>query len=271
MACSRLMWATRAASYLRISVPFTLRVRGFSSDNLSLIASQEIKAHLGIALENQISFHQATSVLKDLKYADSHEWVKVDGISATIGITDHAQDHLGDVVYVELPEAGASISQGSSFGAVESVKATSDVYSPVSGKVIEVNEKLNSSPGLLGIEEWRSWDVRFIRRPNDWEMGVVDEFLCTLDSNLPPTENGDRMRWKLTKNGDFDIRSFYNMLQGPLPILFPWKGDNLEDRGFDFVDWYIMCRCNGKMMLFLVGGISLESTPLAFGIWSRCA
>ncbi|KAM3684648.1 hypothetical protein ACJW31_11G059900 [Castanea mollissima] len=119
MACSRMMWATRAATYLRISVPFTLRVRSFSS------------------------------VLKDLKYADSHEWVKVDGISATIGITDHAQDHLGDVVYVELPEVGASISQGSSFGAVESVKATSDVYSPVSGKVIEVNEELNSSPGLV--------------------------------------------------------------------------------------------------------------------------
>ena len=89
------------------------------------------------------------AVLKDLKYADSHEWVKVDGISATIGITDHAQDHLRDVVYVELPEVGASMSQGSSFGAVESVKATSDVYSPVSGKVIEVNEKLNSPPGLV--------------------------------------------------------------------------------------------------------------------------
>ena len=64
----------------------------------------------------------------------------------------------------------------------------------------------------LGIEERRSWDVRFIRRPNDWEMGVVDDFLRTLGSNLPPTENGDRMRWKLTKNEDFDIRSFYNNL-----------------------------------------------------------
>ncbi|XP_077210665.1 glycine cleavage system H protein 2, mitochondrial-like isoform X2 [Tasmannia lanceolata] len=61
-------------------------------------------------------------VVKDLKYADSHEWVKVDGTSATIGITDHAQDHLGDVVYVELPDVGASVTQGTSFGAVESVK-----------------------------------------------------------------------------------------------------------------------------------------------------
>ncbi|XP_037497911.1 glycine cleavage system H protein 2, mitochondrial isoform X2 [Jatropha curcas] len=114
---TRLLWASRAASYLRISVFH----RGFSS------------------------------VIKDLKYADSHEWVKVDGNSATVGITDHAQDHLGDVVYVELPEVGASVKQGDSFGAVESVKATSDVNSPISGKVVEVNEELNSSPGLKNI------------------------------------------------------------------------------------------------------------------------
>lgn len=87
--------------------------------------------------------------MKDLKYADSHEWVKVDGSSATVGITDHAQDHLGDVVYVELPEIGTPVKQGSSFGAVESVKATSDIISPVSGKVLEVNEELNDSPGLV--------------------------------------------------------------------------------------------------------------------------
>ena len=69
-----------------------------------------------------------------------------------------------------------------------------------------------SSLEWLGIEKRRSWDVCFIRRPNDWEMGVVDEFLRTLGSNLPPTENGDRMRWKLTKNEDFDIHLFYNKL-----------------------------------------------------------
>lgn len=89
------------------------------------------------------------TVVKDLKYADSHEWVKVDGNSATVGITDHAQDHLGDVVYVELPEVGVAVKQGDSFGAVESVKATSDINSPVSGKVIEVNEELNDKPGLV--------------------------------------------------------------------------------------------------------------------------
>lgn len=96
-----------------------------------------------------LHFH-LLAVVKDLKYADSHEWVKVDGNSATVGITDHAQDHLGDVVYVELPEVGAAVKQGEGFGAVESVKATSDVYSPVSGKVIEVNEELGNSPGLVG-------------------------------------------------------------------------------------------------------------------------
>ena len=96
-----------------------------------------------------IPFFYIPSVLKDLKYADSHEWVKVNGNSATVGITDHAQDHLGDVVYVELPEVGAAVKQGDGFGAVESVKATSDVYSPVSGKVVEVNEELNNSPALV--------------------------------------------------------------------------------------------------------------------------
>ncbi|GKV03806.1 hypothetical protein SLEP1_g16052 [Rubroshorea leprosula] len=124
---SRLLWASRAASYLRISVFH----RGFST------------------------------VLKDLKYADSHEWVKVNGNSATVGITDHAQDHLGEVVYVELPEVGASITQGDSFGAVESVKATSDVISPVSGEVVEVNEELNNSPGLVNSSPYeKGWIIK---------------------------------------------------------------------------------------------------------------
>lgn len=92
---------------------------------------------------------ELNAVIKDFKYADTHEWVKVDGSSATVGITDHAQDHLGDVVYVELPEVGAAVTQGGSFGAVESVKATSDINSPISGKVVEVNEELTNSPGLV--------------------------------------------------------------------------------------------------------------------------
>ncbi|KAK9989332.1 hypothetical protein SO802_029571 [Lithocarpus litseifolius] len=89
----------------------------------------------------------------DLKYLDSHEWVKVEGNSATVGITDHAQDHLGDVVYIELPEVGNPVSQGDSFGVVESVKATNDINSPISGKVVEVNEELNDSPGLVEVSD----------------------------------------------------------------------------------------------------------------------
>ncbi|EEF34213.1 glycine cleavage system h protein, putative [Ricinus communis] len=101
------------------------------------------------------------AIVKDLKYADSHEWVKVDGNSATVGITDHAQDHLGDVVYVELPEVGAAVTQGNSFGAVESVKATSDINSPVSGKVVEVNEELNGSPGLVNSSPYdKGWIIK---------------------------------------------------------------------------------------------------------------
>ena len=80
-----------------------------------------------------------------------------------------------------------------------------------------------SSLEQLEIEERRSWDIRSIRRPNDWEMGDVDAFFRTLGSNLPPTKNGDCMRWKLSKNGNFNVRSFYNKLRGPVPIIFPWK------------------------------------------------
>ncbi|PNX78583.1 glycine cleavage system H protein mitochondrial-like, partial [Trifolium pratense] len=100
-------------------------------------------------------------VLNNLKYADSHEWVKVDGNSATIGITDHAQDHLGDVVYVELPEVGAAVTQGDGFGAVESVKATSDINSPVSGKVVEINEELSNSPALVNSSPYENgWIIK---------------------------------------------------------------------------------------------------------------
>ena len=82
----------------------------------------------------------------DLQYTRSHEWVRVEDGVATVGITDHAQDELGDVVFVELPETGATLAPGDSFGAVESVKAVSDLYAPVGGEVVEVNGALEDSP-----------------------------------------------------------------------------------------------------------------------------
>lgn len=85
----------------------------------------------------------------DLRYSKEHEWVRVDGSRATIGITSFAADELGDVVFVELPEVGATLSQFGTFGVVESVKAVSDLYAPISGEVIEVNEALRNAPELL--------------------------------------------------------------------------------------------------------------------------
>lgn len=82
----------------------------------------------------------------DFRYTKEHEWIKVDGHSGTIGITDYAQQELGDVVFVELPKVGAQLSAGQSLGTVESVKAVSEIYSPVSGEVIEANKDLTDSP-----------------------------------------------------------------------------------------------------------------------------
>lgn len=96
-------------------------------------------------------------VLNELKYAASHEWVKVDGKKAYIGISDYAQEHLGEVVFVDLPNVGTEVSAGEQFIVLESVKAVSDVYSPVSGKVIEVNEELFDNPGLINESPYENY------------------------------------------------------------------------------------------------------------------
>jgi glycine cleavage system H protein len=85
----------------------------------------------------------------DFRYTKEHEWVQMNGNVATIGITDHAQHELGDIVYVDLPKTGANAEAGKTFGSVESVKAVSDIYSPVSGEIIEVNDGLSSAPEKL--------------------------------------------------------------------------------------------------------------------------
>jgi glycine cleavage system H protein len=86
---------------------------------------------------------------EDLKYSKEHEWVLVEGSVATVGITDYAQDQLGDIVFVELPAVGDKVSKEDAFGVVESVKAVSDIYAPVSGKVLEVNDDLPENPEML--------------------------------------------------------------------------------------------------------------------------
>jgi glycine cleavage system H protein len=87
-----------------------------------------------------------SNVPSELKFLSSHEWVSVDGDVATIGVSDHAQELLGDLVFVELPETGSTVSAGDSVAVIESVKAASDTYAPVSGEIIEVNEELEDSP-----------------------------------------------------------------------------------------------------------------------------
>lgn len=96
-------------------------------------------------------------VLDELKYSKEHEWIKIDGTRATIGITDYAQNSLGEIVFVELPETGSQLEEGDVLGVVESVKAASDVYSPLAGRVLEINEDLVDDPGRINQDPYGSW------------------------------------------------------------------------------------------------------------------
>lgn len=96
-----------------------------------------------------------------LKYSEEHEWVRVEGEEAVIGITDYAQDQLSDVVYVELPEIGDTFDRGEIFSVVESVKAASDVYMPVSGEILDINETLEDSPEIVNEDPYgEAWFIR---------------------------------------------------------------------------------------------------------------
>jgi glycine cleavage system H protein len=111
-------------------------------------------------------------VPSNLKYVATHEWVrKEDPYTATIGITDHAQDLLGDIVYVELPSVGQLINLGQECGVVESVKAASDLYSPLSGEIIDVNEDLEQTPGFINEDPYGSgWIFRVrLQHPEEYE------------------------------------------------------------------------------------------------------
>ncbi|MCU0104398.1 glycine cleavage system protein GcvH [Acholeplasma vituli] len=98
-------------------------------------------------------------IVKGLLYAPTHEWIKIEGNKALIGITDYAQHSLGSVVFVDLPNVGSSFDQFEPFGAVESVKAASDLMMPVSGKVLRVNEALSSNPEVLNEDAFQNWMI----------------------------------------------------------------------------------------------------------------
>lgn len=99
-------------------------------------------------------------VEKDLLYTESHEFVKIEGDFGYVGITDYAQEQLGNVVYVDMPEVGDDVSAGEEFGAVESVKAASDLISPISGTVVEINENLEEQPELINQDAFENWIIK---------------------------------------------------------------------------------------------------------------
>ena len=117
-----------------------------------------------------------SSIPADLKYATSHEWVRVEGDLAIVGITDHAQHELTDVVFVELPEAGRELRAGEPCAVVESVKTASDMYAPVSGTVVEVNPALDAQPGLVNTEPYLGgWFFKVrLSQPNELG-GLMDD------------------------------------------------------------------------------------------------
>ena len=106
----------------------------------------------------------------DLKYTKDHEWIRLDGDTGTIGITNFAQLQLGDVVYVDLPEIGANLTAGQTFGTIESVKAVSELYAPVSGEVVEVNTSLKDKPEDVNAKPHEAWMIK-VRLANAAETG----------------------------------------------------------------------------------------------------
>jgi glycine cleavage system H protein len=110
--------------------------------------------------DTESPYNDGMSYPESYRYAKSHEWLAMNGETASVGITDYAQESLGDIVFVELPKVGQQLEAGSSFGSVESVKAVSDLYSPVSGTVTEVNESLNSTPETINEAANDTWLIK---------------------------------------------------------------------------------------------------------------
>jgi glycine cleavage system H protein len=119
-------------------------------------------------------------VLEELKYTNDHEWAHVKGDVLVMGITDYAQDLLGEIVYIELPSEGDEITKGDPFGAVESTKAVSDLYAPVSGDVVEVNEALLDSPELINTDPYgEGWIIKV----KVYDPGELDDLMNFVDYN----------------------------------------------------------------------------------------
>ena len=110
----------------------------------------------------------------ELKYTKDHEWIRISGDTAEIGITDYAQQQLGDVVYVDLPDVGREISAGESFGSIESVKAVSELFAPMTGEVLEVNPPLKDHPEMVNSDPHRTWMIRVRLSDPDSTTSLLD-------------------------------------------------------------------------------------------------
>lgn len=120
---------------------------------------------------------------KELKYAKSHEWVLIEGDTATVGITQFAQEQLGDLTFVEVPEVGDTFEQGDEFGSVESVKAASEIYAPVAGEVIEVNEALEDAPEQINEDPYgKGWIIKLKISGEPEGLMDADGYQAQLDS-----------------------------------------------------------------------------------------
>lgn len=115
-----------------------------------------------------------SKVLEGLLYSESHEWVKLDGDVAVVGVSDFAQSEMGDITYVDLPDEGDEVSKGEDFGALESVKASSELYSPVSGKIVEVNTELEDNPALVNEDPYTNWIIKVQLSDKDELSSLMD-------------------------------------------------------------------------------------------------
>lgn len=123
-----------------------------------------------------------SKVIEGLLYSESHEWVKVEGDVAVIGVSDFAQKEMGDITYVDMPEVDDEVEAGEEFGALESVKASSDLYSPVSGVVVEVNEELEDSPELINEDAYAAWIIK-VRMSDPAELDALMDAAAYAASN----------------------------------------------------------------------------------------
>ena len=159
---------------------FLYNIDKYKKDLEALVQDEEI---MKSTLNQEEGKLEKIKILKEeLKYSKSHEWIALDGDTAVVGLTDYAQSELGDLVFVNLPEVGDTVEAGEVFGDVESVKAVSDVYSPVTGEVTEINEELLDSPELINDDAYEAWFIKVKDVSATEELLTAEEYKAFVES-----------------------------------------------------------------------------------------